>query len=729
MPDKIQEPLQSHELIAAFIETRLSNNLAAFKEHLPDIYQAFSQYKEERFFLIYDQDGNINLFDKEKECTLYNGNPVQQCLDNLSAYIKEPIQRPYFIAGNKSGKKDLVNYLHSSALSAIGGCQTDAIGRITESLLKRALGSESIYEMEAENSVEQDFTGELPSFVNTLFCFSSGLGFDVETLYLERDIKHLFVIEPNSDIFYASLQLIDWSTILDKSVDKSYPIRFVIDDNFKEIIASVSSGVHGFGRHNVAGAYIYSSFFLPEYSELFEELKNTISYSYLSGFGFYDDSRYSLAHTLGNVKNNVPLLASNKDISKNLGQDQLPVMIIGNGPSLDASIDYIRDNQDKFVVVSCGTALRALIKNDIQPDFHVELERTAHVPYWIKWSEKGIDGFFDKLKKITLIEVSQVHPDTASLFGKAGMLLKDIETGSSLFHYNSKASGAALLPRLAPSAVHTAVTACAILGFRSLYFFGVDMGTVDPTRHHSKDSSYQYASEEYENRISINKKSECYKSNFGEKEVYSSGFYPMFKRELEAIVAGWKYTFQNKIDFYNCSDGALLDGVEPLGADSIACPDVDVYSNKEDIIDQVFNAFFSFYPEEEYKTIFQSLDVIKDVVDESCDSAISFIKPIKTIQNAFELTDQFAGKFHSSDVLSDKYAWLYSIYDGSLLYILSTINSTAMLPVSDDIKIKALNEQFDYLKQFFLDIKEDFRENCLKWDEESRYSLLEEKEA
>ena len=34
------------ELIAAFIEKRLTDNLAAFKEHLPDVYEVFNSYQE-----------------------------------------------------------------------------------------------------------------------------------------------------------------------------------------------------------------------------------------------------------------------------------------------------------------------------------------------------------------------------------------------------------------------------------------------------------------------------------------------------------------------------------------------------------------------------------------------------------------------------------------------------------------------------------------------------------
>jgi len=715
MQDKSQEPLQSHELVAAFIETRLSNNLAAFKEHLPDIYQAFSHYQEERFFLIYDQDGNINLFDRESEVALYSDNAVQQCLNTLSEYEKNPVQRPYFIASGDK-KVDLVNYVHSNALKKVGEHQKNVVANLVRSTIDKSI---------AEN---KEFSGDFSSCVNSLFCLSTGLGFDVEKLYLERDIKHFYVIEPNLDVFYASLQLIDWASILEKSVDKGLDLHIVIESDKDKLVSAVSNLVVKSGKHNVAGAYLYSAFYLNDYKDLYENIKSTISYSYLSGFGFYDDSRYSLAHTLGNIKNNHPILSANKKINKKYSQDERSVFIIGNGPSLDNDIDFIKNNQKSFVIVSCGSALRSLLKNGIEPDFHVELERTAHVPHWIKKSAEGIESFFEKTKKITLIAVSQVHPDVASLFGKVGIVLKDIETGSSFAYYGLEGSGVALVPRLAPSCVHTAVTVFVLMGFKKIYFFGTDMGSIDPEQHHSKDSSYQYLKKETSDKFVFKRNAEIYSSNFGDKEVYSSGVYPMFKRELESIVSGWSYTFGNDIDFKNCSDGALLKGIDPCCREDIVISN-DNNSEKNEILDNVFDAFFSYYPDGSIDGLYENLSSMKDSVDKACDYAIDMISEVGTVWDVFDQVDRFSTEFHSNKVLDDDEAWLYSLFDGSLLYFLSCINSTAMLPADEAVILPAVNKQFDELKDFFEQIKKDFRENCTEWDKESRYSMFAEEEA
>jgi len=51
-----------------------------------------------------------------------------------------------------------------------------------------------------------------------------------------------------------------------------------------------------------------------------------------------------------------------------------PALILSAGPSLDSSYEWIRSVQDKMVLIAVGSALRALINNDIIPDFACFME-------------------------------------------------------------------------------------------------------------------------------------------------------------------------------------------------------------------------------------------------------------------------------------------------------------------------------------------------------------------
>lgn len=700
------------DLVAAFIDKRLTDNLAVFREYLPDIYDKFKSYQENRFFLIYDQDGNINLFDKKNGSLLYSKNPVQQCLDNLSDFKNNPVQRGYYVASaafDGVERSDNVNYMHSSIMNKLAIPQVDVLKYIIESLAKK-------------HTLFDQADCSLPGKIKTLFFLSTGLGFDLESLYLDHDVRHLFVIEPDFDVFYASLQLVDWRAIFEKSLKKGFSINIFLNDDHSEMFDSIWRVSSKIGRHNLAGTFLYSGFYLDDYSELYKEIKHQLDHRYLVGYGFYDDSRYSLSHTMGNLKNNIPLFSSNKSISKVYGQELVSVFIVGNGPSLDNDIDFIKNNQNKALIVSCGSALRSLLINDIRPDAHVELERTAQVPCWIEASADGIDGFFDQLKNIKLIGASQVHPDVFGFFDQAGQVLKDSEAGTYLPYYSFKDSGVAVVPSLAPSGVHAAITVFVNQGFKKFYFFGTDMGTVNPDLHHSKDSLYvKINKEKHPDAWKFKADDVIFSSNFEEKEIYSSGVYPMFKTALELMIKEWNIAYSGGLSFFNCSDGALIEGAKPLSSCDISFDPIS--EGKREIFDKVFDAFFSFYPGEHYQEVLNYLESTKVYVEGCCDWISSAIVPVSNLEEAFGLVDRFSAEFHDKSVLSDEYAWLYTFFDGSLLYGLSVVNSTLQLPAPEAVVVKAVNEQFSELKEFFQRVKVDFLENCLECDKRSRYSI------
>lgn len=712
---RASEDYTAGELTGAFIGKRLTENLEAFKNHLPDIYECFRSYKEERFFLVYDSDGNINVYDRDEEVLLYSGDPVGECFSRLDEYVNAPVQRPYFLGKPcDDGPKDLVNYIHSSLMGDLARFQHDVLENILKDSVKKIFTPDSF---EAKG---------LPDSVNTMFILSTGLGFDIEKLYLDRDIRNFIVLEPCLDAFYISIQLIDWKSILDKSFSSGTKISFLLGE---ELLSGLSGVVSTIGRHNVSGAFLYSGFYLEEFGTLFKDIKNAIGYSYLSGFGFYDDSRYSLSHTLGNIKNDIPMLSTNRSINKRIGQESIPAFIVGNGPSLDDSLDYIREHQGKVAIFGCGSSLKSLMSHDIIPDYFVELERTASVPFFIKASAEGIPGFYDKLKKIRFIGVSQVHPATFELFEKRGQILKDTETGTMMAYNLLKSKNVPVLPRIAPTCVHTAVTMATLLGYRDIYFFGTDMGTVDLDKHHSVHSVYSKVSEELDSTLKIKGGAELYDSNFDDKEVYSSGLYPMFKRELENIVCGWKENFGDELSYYNCSDGAFIEGTVPLRQDDIEISHFLSEHEVDNIIDEVFDLHFSCYPYECYDRALEQLDNVKLTVDKVCSWAQSNILSVSSIEEALQQVDRFGVHFHSKDVLDDEDAWVYSLFDGSLLYALSMINSTAQLPADSESVLDKVNDQFESFRSFFSNLKDDFRENCLEFDKEERYVHLLKNEA
>lgn len=93
----------------------------------------------------------------------------------------------------------------------------------------------------------------------------------------------------------------------------------------------------------------------------------------IQGWVFFDDGIMALAHFLESIKLGVPIIKKNVPLDVDIANT--PVFIIGNGPSLDQSIEMIKAQQDKAIIISCGSALSALYNYGIDIDFHCEQER------------------------------------------------------------------------------------------------------------------------------------------------------------------------------------------------------------------------------------------------------------------------------------------------------------------------------------------------------------------
>ncbi|MGN4935622.1 6-hydroxymethylpterin diphosphokinase MptE-like protein [Aeromonas rivipollensis] len=93
-----------------------------------------------------------------------------------------------------------------------------------------------------------------------------------------------------------------------------------------------------------------------------------------TGWGFFDDNLFAIAHSATNICDGVPFLLKDRQVDSSY--KELPVFIVGNGPSLDETIGYLKKYQDSAIIIACGSTVSALYKAGIKPDICVAVERT-----------------------------------------------------------------------------------------------------------------------------------------------------------------------------------------------------------------------------------------------------------------------------------------------------------------------------------------------------------------
>jgi hypothetical protein len=286
----------------------------------------------------------------------------------------------------------------------------------------------------------------------------------------------------------------------------------------------------------------------PTLNNLREEIRLVIGLS-----DNFENSRYIISHSKWAVENNFKYLLKKETAPSVL--NEVPVFVVGNGPSLDNLIPILKEEHANAIVISCGTALQVLYKNDIVPDYHVDLEINRS-PY--DWLIRLGDNEY--LKKINLISGNGVHPDVIKSYKNAFLTLKEGEAATliieSLFSEHKFSS----LKYSYPTVSNFAIDCALELGFKQIYLFGVDLGFVDQKHHHSQQSGYY---------LEDGKELIEYTKVYNTSLTVEGNFRPLVntKHEFKMSKTIMELALENAthdVDVYNLNDGAKIKGTIPL---------------------------------------------------------------------------------------------------------------------------------------------------------------------
>lgn len=374
----------------------------------------------------------------------------------------------------------------------------------------------------------------------------AGLGFGIHLeLLLERfEVQNLIILDVPA-FFRLSVYYLDWERLFDYYSKPGRSLSFIVHDKlvyeqdldiaFQELlrnIQQINPGVFYWGyyfehlQYNPPLRLIEWFNTSPAYQELFH--------------GYFDDELWSLRWTLEKFRKKIPLYYPQKKVPQGS-----VAFVIGAGPSLDYAIDKIKEYQDKAVIFSCGTAISALQKAGIVPDFHVEIERTKYTYDTLV----ELDRKF--LKQTRLIANNPLWTDCFKLFKKGYMFLKLNDTGALLL----EPTGSPIIWHTGPTVTAAGVALAAEFGFEEIYLFGVDLGSKDTESHHSKLTNYYNPQSSLsKSRIDFDLK---VPGNFG-GEVQTHIWFLNTKYGIEQTIK------KKGVKVYNTSDGAKIEGAIPL---------------------------------------------------------------------------------------------------------------------------------------------------------------------
>lgn len=511
----------------------LENNLRAFEQYFPSLFLQFKDYQYRHWQpIINRQSGEVNLFHL-RSSTVLNAESAKANAHALARHFQRYPNRDGLIFGYEQDK--LKHYLHNIFV------------RRTATVLR----------------AHNDKVGELPENIKAMIFFGIESGYTIASLLQTNSIDCLILCEPNPDFFYASLFAINWADIL-KSVDEAEQRIYInIGEAGAHLFSDLNRQFVNIGPYILNETYFLQGYANKLLSRAIKDLRDQLKITFSLGENL-DHALYGIEHTVHAIADGIPLMAAQAPSLLPKPLLELPVFIVGNGPSLDNSIELLRESRQKMIVVSCGTALQALYRYGITPDFHAEVEQNRATFDWA--SRVNAPEF---LKSITLISVNGIHPDTCGLYKDTLIAFKTGEASSITAMAILGATRFSQLKHSFPTVSNLAIDFFTTLGFQQLYLVGVDLGFVDYENHHSKQSGYfenGKAIYDYQKDLA---KSLPVRGNFRE-QVFTKAEFNMSRTMMEQLLSLYQ------IDVFNLSDGAYIQGAAPLHLDQVLILNDDI---------------------------------------------------------------------------------------------------------------------------------------------------------
>lgn len=353
---------------------------------------------------------------------------------------------------------------------------------------------------------------------------------------------YLFVVVENPARFSGQLDFTDWPIIADQVRKRGGEIFFINGKGDVEISGAICSILASTAPAAFDGMAL-AAFGSVELAKKLADALGRLGYHALATLGTFYDECLMLKNSERNLR--LPgayLYRNDTDL-----QPDMAALIVGSGPSLNNDMEFLRAHQDTAVIISCGSALSALLTAGIRPDFHVELENINVMPTL----RSAVDNH--DIADIPLIAPASVDPEAATYFDRVIFSFRANLCNQPLYNLDDRSQ-----PLLSePTVVNLATAFARERNFPEICFFGVDMGTkgnatsadhAEGTWHTAPDTDYQGA--DYDIPVP---------ANFGGRSYTSHGLHQAL-HTLSLLVS----RDVSGRHYFNYSDGAEITGARAL---------------------------------------------------------------------------------------------------------------------------------------------------------------------
>ncbi len=392
-----------------------------------------------------------------------------------------------------------------------------------------------------------------------LIVFGLGLGYHLERLIALTRPQSICIVEPNLDFLHHSLFTFDWTPVLMRRHEWSHSVSIIGDNPAGEMARKVRWHCRNANPAALDSAVVfqsYENYVMSAAEALFRKDAHLIQ----MGLGFFNDELEMLRASYFNLVAG----GNQRMFRRSQAPLDLPAFIVGSGPSIDENLDFLRENQGRAAIFSCGTALGVLLANGIRPDFQLILENGEEPRLAMETVARthSLDG-------IVLLGSNTISPQSRELFGETVYFMRPSLCPFPLLSPGREYS----LDEPGPTVTNTGLSAAIALGFKRIFLFGTDLGVRSPERHHSRFSPYRMAERatSYADGAEIEidaKYPTRLIGNFG-GIVLTNDLLTWSRDSMEKVIA----SARGAISIFNCSDGIIIKGARAKESSSVKLPD------------------------------------------------------------------------------------------------------------------------------------------------------------
>ncbi|MAL83375.1 MULTISPECIES: 6-hydroxymethylpterin diphosphokinase MptE-like protein [Idiomarina] len=663
--ETLKQLSEREQQFAQHAEQRFVKNLQAFREYYSQVADSIEAFQSDNpLELFVTKTGLGNIRERSSGVPIYGDDPEAQVEEQVNRQLSTPqvnhIDFSKFASASESDERVHVRYVRQ-----LGGV------------------IEELGEPEKLTSIGEYFP--------TAVVFGLGLGYHIPKLVSRVKFDYIYIVEPEFEHFYLSLFCTDWAAVLEQVNEHRGVLVFHLGASYQNFIDDLYSVSKEVGAYSLTKCFLYRHFDTPSVNELIKQFVDRL-FEIHGGYGFYNDATTGLAHTVINAERGFNMLARSAFTSQRYAR--YPIYIVGNGPSLDASIDFIKETQDEAIIIAAGTALQTLMKNGITPDFHTLVER-PYSTYEALVNTQPEQGY----EQVNLLTMTLIYPEVTKLYNWVGMAGKGTEAATAFLNkcmLEKLRKGVTGLPFSNPMVSNAALSYAVSLGFKQLYMFGVDNGYAADGQHHSKHSDYYKGNlkkvVQHEAKVEL-------KGNFGGK-VRSTNLLAISSQQMGRLLG---MPNLKSVECYNVSNGAYVEHALPLRPE-LVLPEFQT-ARKTDVI--------QFIKEQQFENI--QVDDFEERMDfkvfsEICDDLIEIGE--RPIQSRSQATDILRRQSNYLKAYSKtEYEYIYHMLSGELLYFHCPMLSVLFSRNEEADCLEAFHELMALWIEFLQEVKQTFHED------------------